>query len=100
MSIVSSLPYGSGNTLCFTYVAVDSGSWTTSNFNASYPYQATISLTGVTANHLPVVTFSESDIKAYNFLMYAQTGNGTLTIYAKNSPSSTIIILSILCLDS
>ena len=64
---------------------------------ADYPYVATIALTGVLATMFPEVIFSVSQATSGNFAPVAHSGDGTVTIFAKERPASAITIPAILC---
>lgn len=99
MAILSSFPSGAGggDTLSFTNIVVSASDWDDSSYSRSFPYEAVISLSGVTENHFPIVAFYEADDIVYHFMDSAQTGNGTVTIYAEKAPAGAIIIPSIAC---
>ena len=99
MAILSSFPSGAGggDTLSFTNIVVSASDWDDSSYSRSFPYEAVISLSGVTENYFPIVTFYEADDAVYHFMDIAQTGNGTLTIYAQVAPTTAIIIPSVAC---
>ena len=99
MAILSSFPSGAGggDTLSFTNIVVSASDWDDSNYSRSFPYEAVISLSGVTENHFPIVAFYEADDIVYHFMDSAQTGNGTVTIYAEKAPAGAIIIPNIAC---
>ena len=87
---------GGNNILLFESENVPVNSWVSSQ-NQEYNYQATISLTGVTVNHYPLVTFDDDDVEIYGLAQEVVTGAGTLTIYADTAPLSVITIKTISC---
>lgn len=99
MAVLSSFPSGAGggDTLSFTNIVVSASDWDDSSYSRSFPYEAVISLSGVTENHFPIVAFYEADDIVYHFMDSAQTGNGTVTIYAEKAPAGAIIIPNIAC---
>ena len=102
MSILSYFPQGGsgGDVLCFKSVIVNPSDWDDSVYDANYPYEAVLTLNGVTADHFPIVAFEDDDDANYVFLNIAQTGTDSITIYAKKAPTSLIIIPSITCYES
>ena len=77
-------------------VSVTTDAWTSDATYANYPYAATVGITDVTSSFTPIVQFSLADIESDNYAPIALTGEGTLTIYAKTVPLSTITIPTIL----
>ena len=90
----------SGGTHTFSNVQVASSAWSTTGGTTNYPYCATISLTGATANMFPHVVFSEEDAISGNFSPIAQSGSGTVTIWAYEAPESSITIPTIMLVDT
>lgn len=62
---------------------------------SEYSYRADVEVSGATENDSPLVTFSAEDANSGNFAPVANSGKDTVTIYAKNKPSDTITIQSI-----
>lgn len=100
MSILSCFPTGGSEILSFKNMLVQPSDWISSTYDSRYPYQATISTSGVKENFYPVVNFLPSDDAQYNFLDIAQTGLNSVTIYARSVPSSTIVIPNIVCYET
>lgn len=101
MAIISCFPQsGGGEALRFQNVIVNASDWVASSYNAAYPYEATVSLNGITADYFPVVVFSQADEELYGFADFAKTGTDSVTIYAQNAPSSIIIIPAIDCYET
>lgn len=67
--------------------------WAEEETEDGYRYAASIGLPGVTANNIPIVTFADDDTDY--FYPTAQTGAGTVTVYADDIPDGTITIQSI-----
>ena len=80
-------------------VNVPSSSWVSSS-NVDYPYAADISIDGLTADHMPVVQFLDSDANLYNFSYTAVSDTNKLTIFCKNRPMVQITIPTIICFKS
>ena len=84
-------------TKIFTSCTVATTAWTASVTYASFPYQATITCTGVTTDYIPEVTFAPDDAISGNFApVAASTSNGVI-IYAKEVPEASITIPTIKC---
>lgn len=60
-----------------------------------YPFMATISLTGVTANQMATVLFNYDDQIGGNFAPCAYTTEGGVIIEAKEKPTATITLASV-----
>lgn len=81
----------------FSNVSVATSAWTSDTTYTDYPYKATITCSGVTANHVPTVNFALDDAISGNFAPVALSGTNTVTIYATEKPTSAITIPSIVC---
>lgn len=100
MPIISCFSSGTSKDIkSFDNVAVSSSSWSAST-DTSYPYEATITLSGVDATYFPIVIFSSNDQNLYHFSDTAVCGTDAITIYAKTAPSSSITITSITCYET
>lgn len=82
----------------FKDVAVPIASWTASDAYDGYPFGAAIALNGVDGDHVPSVSFAPQDIAAYGLCGVAESGAGTVTVYASTAPGVEITIPSIVCL--
>lgn len=81
----------------FQNVTVAASAWANSSTYAGYPFAAVISCAGVTANHVPEVTFGVTEATGGNFAPVALSGAGTVTIYAAEKPGGAITIPVIKC---
>ena len=81
----------------FQNVTVAASAWANSSTYAGYPFAAVISCAGVTANHVPEVTFGVAEATGGNFAPVALSGAGTVTIYAAEKPGGTITLPVIKC---
>ena len=81
----------------FSNVSVATSTWTSDTTYTDYPYKATITCSGVTANHVPTVNFCLDDATSGNYAPIALSGTNTVTIYATGIPESAITIPSIVC---
>lgn len=67
-----------------------------SDYFEDYPYRGTISCSGATADHVPFVVFSPSDVNSGNYASVAKSDTNTVYIYGvANDLSPTI--LNIIC---
>ena len=62
-----------------------------------YGFRASVPLSGVTADHVPDVTFAMADAVSGNLAPLADTYAGGIYIYAKEQPSATVNIASVVC---
>ena len=72
------------------------GSWKEEATDDGYRYAASISLSGVTADNVPIITFADEDVDY--FYPTAQTGAGTVTVWADDIPDGTVTVKSIVIL--
>ena len=84
----------------FSSVSVASSAWASDSTYAAYPFAATISCSGVTANHVPEVNFGAAEAAGGNFAPVALSGSGTVKIYAAVNPTTTITVQSIVCVKA
>lgn len=77
-------------------ISIATNRWEASG-NSTYPYKAVINMQNVTSDYFPVVQFQDSDTLLYDFSTTASSGNNTVTIYCKTSPSTIINIPTIIC---
>lgn len=81
----------------FQNVTVAASAWVNSSTYAGYPFAAAIACAGVTANHVPEVTFGVTEATGGNFAPVALSGAGTVTIYAAEKPGGSITLPVIKC---
>ena len=62
-----------------------------------YGYRASVPLSGVMTDHIPDVTFAMADAVSGNLAPLADTYAGGIYIYAKEQPSATVNIASVVC---
>ena len=95
---------GTGNGNCSSIVvndiAVATSAWTSSTAYTEYPYEASVTVTGCTSNHVPEVIFSVTDAVSGTFAPICVSGTNTVTIYATEAPTSTMTIPTIECRKS
>lgn len=79
-----------------TNVSVGTSAWIDSTAHEDFPYQATININGVTSAMVPDVYFSFADAASGNFATVAQSVTGGVVIFAKDKPTLTITIPTII----
>ena len=90
---------GYAQALIFRNVSVAASAWRSDSTYAAYPYAATLTLTGVTASHVPEVTFGAAEAASGIYAPVALSGSGTVKIYAASKPAA-ITLQSILCIKA
>ena len=85
--------------LVFAERAVTVSGWSEDQANRAqgYNFRASVACTGVTANHRPDVAFSVADAVSGNFAPVADSYDGGVYIYCKETPTATVTIPSIVC---
>ena len=91
---------GYAQALIFQNVSVAASAWRSDSTYAAYPYAATLALTGVTASHVPEVTFGATEAASGIYAPVALSGSGTVKIYAASKPAAAITLQSILCIKA
>ena len=91
---------GYAQALIFQNVSVAASAWRSDSTYAAYPYAATLTLTGVTASHMPEVTFGAAEAASGIYAPVALSGSGTVKIYAASKPAAAITLQSILCIKA
>ena len=91
---------GYAQALIFQNVSVAASAWSSDSTYAAYPYAATLALTGVTASHVPEVTFGATEAESGIYAPVALSGSGTVKIYAASKPAAAITLQSILCIKA
>lgn len=89
--------YVDSKTLAFGPQTVATSAWASDSTYPDYPYRASVPLSGVTADHIPDVTFAMADAVSGNLAPLADTYAGGIYIYAKEQPSATVNIASVVC---
>ncbi len=92
---------GTGNGNCSSIVksnvSVATSAWVSSNTYSNYPYQASITVSGCTSNHVPEVVFSPTDVSSGIFAPVCSSTTNAVIIYATKKPSAAITILTVEC---
>lgn len=65
-------------------------SWSSNSTYTDFPYRATVSITGVTADMIPEVIFNATDALSGNYAPVSQTYAGGVYIYSKVTTSITV----------
>ena len=91
---------GYAQALIFQNASVAASAWRSDSTYAAYPYAATLTLTGVTASHVPEVTFGAAEAASGIYAPVALSGSGTVKIYAASKPAAAITLQSILCIKA
>lgn len=81
-------------------LSVAATSWVGSSTYPTYPFSANVTMSGVTAQHVPEVTFAPADAAGGNFAPVALAGSGIVTIYAAAKPAGAITIPTIKCVKA
>lgn len=88
----------SNQILTFGAQTVAASAWTSDSTNTGYSYRASVPLSGVTADYTPIVAFSAADATSGNLAPVSGSYAGGVYIYAKEIPTETVNILSVVCL--
>ena len=83
-------------TFTLTGLSVPTSSWISDNTYGIYTWRASITNSSITANHTPIVMFSQVDSSLGIFSQVAETASGVVYIYASEIPESTTTINSII----
>lgn len=65
-------------------------SWTADTTVSGYSYKGTITLAGVTANHVPVVTFDPATANSGKYCPVAESGAGVVYIWSTSNTATTV----------
>lgn len=89
----ASKSFTTGNTASVQASAtVATSAWSSITAVNDYAYRASVSVTGMTANHVPEVMFSLADATSGNFAPVSVSYAGGVYIYAKEVPSASVSI--------
>lgn len=91
--------YVDSKTLAFGPQTVATSAWSANTTYSAqgYGFRASVPLSGVTADYIPDVTFAMADAVSGNLAPLADTYAGGIYIYAKEQPSATVNIASVVC---
>jgi len=80
-------------TTSLTFQNVPTSTWESDTVTyPSYPYKATLSCPGVTANHFAQVCFNPEHVLNYVMAPVCQTGADTVTVWAMIDPGASITV--------
>lgn len=79
-----------------TGVSVAASLWASNSTYSGYGYRAAVPITGMTAEHIPIVAFNPANITAYTLAPIAVSYAGGIYIYCATKPSGAITIPSVL----
>lgn len=83
--------------LAFGPQTVATSAWASDSTYPDYPYRASVPLSGVTANHAPIVNFSNADSLSGKLSPVADSYAGGVYIYATEALAETVNIGSVIC---
>lgn len=83
--------------LTFGAQSVATSAWTADATYEGYGFRAAVPLSGVTEDYVPSVTFGVADATGGNLAPVADTYAGGVYLYARETPTATVSILSVLC---
>ena len=89
--------YVDGKIMAFGPQTVASSAWASDSTYSDYPYRAAVALSGVTANHAPIVNFSNADSLSGKLSPVSESYNGGVYIYATEALAETVNIGSVIC---
>lgn len=85
--------------LVFDSRTVATSAWTSNSSQEGFSYRAEVTgLSGVTTDYVPQVAFAAADAVSGKLAPVAESGPGCVFIYAKELPTKTVTIASIVCL--
>ena len=68
-----------------------------SDYFEDYPFRGTISCSGTTANHIPMVVFAPQDVDSGNYASVATSGANVVYVYGTQSGLQPTI-LNVICI--
>lgn len=95
--IKSDIGAGNCSSIVKSNVSVATSAWTSSTAYSDYPYQASITVSGCTSNHVPEVVFRPTDASSGIFAPVCSSTTNAVIIYATEKPSTSITILTVEC---
>lgn len=78
-------------------ITISAAEWDVSEKYAKYPFEATLTIPGITSEYYVDVAFSLDDILRGTLAPVSESGNGTVTIYSSEIPTYDVVIESIFC---
>ena len=98
--IKSDIGAGNCSSIVVNNVSVATSAWVSSTTYSDYPYQASVTVSGCTSNHVPEVVFSPTDASSGIFAPVCSSTTNAVIIYATEKPSTSITIPTIECRQS
>lgn len=95
--IKSDIGAGNCSSIVKSNVSVATSAWVSSTTYSDYPYQASITVSGCTSNHVPEVVFSPTDTSSGIFAPVCSSTTNAVIIYATEKPSAAITVLTVEC---
>ena len=97
-AVVNALGYTPPQKLTFTNKTVTTSDWEEDETYPDFPYKASITCTGVTADYLAQVIFNVDEVISGIYAPVNETGAGVVNIWASELPEADIVIPTISCL--
>lgn len=72
------------------YTNMSTSGWASNGTYSSYPYRASITCSGMTANYFAEVCFNPNDVLSYGLAPVCQTYAGGLYVWAMNNPGRAL----------
>lgn len=70
--------------------------WTADDSVSGYGYKGKVTLTGCTADHVPIVTFSAKQAASGNYCPYAESAAGCVYIWSNDNTSITVDVVAVM----
>lgn len=96
----SSAEWVDNPTRAFGPQTVASSAWASDSTYPDYPYRASIALSGVTANHVPSVNFSNADSLSGKLSPVSESYDGGVYIYATEALTEAVSVGSVTCIKA
>ena len=97
---VDGTDYDIKSSITFTDKTVSSWAAVASNesdYFEDYPFRGTISCSGTTADHIPMVVFAPQDVDSGNYASVATSGTNVVYVYGTQSGLQPMI-LNVICI--
>ena len=95
--IKSDIGAGNCSSIVKSNVSVATSAWVSSTTYSDYLYQASITVSDCTSNHVPEVVFSPTDASSGIFAPVCSSTTNAVIIYAAEKPSAAITVLTVEC---
>ena len=79
-----------GNAAVVIAQNVTSSSWSSDNTYSDYPYRASLTVSGMTANHMPEVVFDGTNADTESVAQHCVSYNGGVYIYASDNVGAVV----------